>query len=170
MVDKLRKVGLWFWLNKERMILVVMVCLLGYRVYAVLYPPPPENDAFLAPPSTPDPETLEPEVKPPEPPPRPRDGGPGDYANLTRKNPFWYYSTQGDTADEEEDACAGISLVGFQQGGDNWMAQLRTRATTRWYSEGDQFEEFTLLSIDGNGGTVRVYSELVGEECILEEE
>jgi len=167
-VDKLRKAGLWIWMNKERMILLVMVGLLCYRVYAVLNPPEPELDAHLPLPRNPDLATLEPEVKPPEPPIQPSSGGPGDYANLNRKNPFWYYSTQGDAADEADDACAGISLVGFQQGGTNWMAQLRTTATTRWYSEGDQFEEFTLLSIDGNAGTVRVYSERVGEECTLE--
>ena len=37
-MDKLRKIGLWFWYNKERMVLLVMLVVLAYRVYGVLYP------------------------------------------------------------------------------------------------------------------------------------
>ena len=93
---------------------------------------------------------------------------PGGYANLYNQNPFWYYSGsrksgEGVTAEE-----LGISLVQIQELGDRARARIKTRTTTKWFDEGEPFEEFVLESIDPDDGTVVVYAESVAQRITLE--
>lgn len=42
-MDKLRKIGTWVWLNVEKIFLVALIILLGFRVYKVFNPDKPED-------------------------------------------------------------------------------------------------------------------------------
>ena len=52
--------------------------------------------------------------------------------------------------------------------GDRWRAQLRTRSTTKWYDEGEEFEQFILEQVNPEDKTVVVYSEQYGRRFTLE--
>jgi len=170
MVDKLRKAGLWIWLNKERMILLVMVGLLCRQVYAVVYPPAPEVADNLPLPRNPDPEDLPPEIDPPAAQPIAGLRSPGEYANLDRSNPFWYYSTQAEGGAATDSDAIDIQLLDIRVAGTKVRAQLQTKATKKWYDEGDKFEEFQLLDIDPDAGTVEIFSEGQGRQVTLQKQ
>ncbi|MBI1317455.1 MAG: hypothetical protein GC168_00715 [Candidatus Hydrogenedens sp.] len=170
MVDKLRKAGLWVWANKERMILLVMVVLLCRQVYAVVYPPEPEQEASLPLPRTPDPADLPPEVDPPSPEPISGLRTPGEYVNLYRKNPFWYYSTRSEGATGSDSDTLNIQLLDIRVAGSRVTARLKTNAATKWYVKGDKFEEYQLLDIDPEAGTVEIYSESKGTQETLQKQ
>lgn len=172
-MDKLQKIGSWIWYNKERMVLVVMVLVLAYRVYQVLNPPPPKQWAMPATPRTElpdDPVAREPLGLPSAPPPRPPMTLPGDYVSFYERNPFWYHSgTSGqDGGQEVRTEDLNIHLLNVQTGADGSpRARLRGR-TTGWYSNGEQFEEFEVLEINPDTDTVVVYSERYGRSFTLE--
>jgi len=177
MVDKLRKAGLWIWLNKERMILLIMVGLLCRQVYAVVYPPAPEVADNLPLPKNPDPEAqpgepgaLPPEIDPPKAQPISGLRSPGEYANLDRSNPFWYYSTQAEGGGASDADTLNIQLLDIRVAGTKVRARLKTNATTKWYDEGDKFEEYQLLDIDPDARTVEIYSEADGKQSTLQEQ
>ena len=163
-MDKLQKIGAWFWNNKERMVLIVMVAVLAYRVYGIMYPEAPQVW-----PRVPTPQTMLPENPedrqdlglPSAPPPPPPMGLPGVYASLYERNPFWYHSgqaqQQGSQTVQAEDL--NIQLVDIQDVGGRPRARLRTIRTTAWYSENEQFEEFELMQIDPETESVVIYSE-----------
>ena len=103
-MDKLRKIGSWFWYNKERMVLAVMVIVLAYRVYGIVYPPESEVWPRIPVPQTELPQTDEEKQAlglPSSPPIPPTDGLPGPYTSLYEKNPFWYHASQAQTKDKE---------------------------------------------------------------------
>jgi hypothetical protein len=164
-VDKLRKLGAWIWLNKERMILIAMVVFLVYRVWQVVYPPPPVEGLRVVSPKNNLPEdpqeraTLVADgVLPPPPPPRELTEIPGTYAVVHRNNAMWYYSGDTGTTTEVTAESLGLYLVDIQRAGTRLRARLQTRSTTKWYNEGEQFEEFELLQIDQEQGTVEIYA------------
>lgn len=138
------------------MVLVIMVGFLCYRVYQMLYPPPkPAEKQFRAPGK----EIAE-EQRPPLPPLRPPMDVPGAYAALHRQNPFWYYGTSaGTTTPGIDPKNLGISLLKVRKVGDKLRAQLRTRSTTQWYNEGEEFEQFVLEQVNPEDNTVVIYSE-----------
>jgi hypothetical protein len=155
-VNSIRKIGRWFWLNKERMILVIMVCILCYRVYQIIYPPPKPQEKQYRPPVK---EVAE-DQRPPLPPPPPPMLIPGAYASLHRQNPFWYYSRE--ASDKQREVTGkdlGITLLNVRRVGETWRAQLRTQSTTRWYNEGEEFEQFVLERVNPEEKTVVIYSE-----------
>ena len=163
-MDKLRKIGSWFWYNKERMVLAVMVIVLAYRVYGIVYPPESEVWPRIPVPQTDLPQTDEEKQAlglPSSPPIPPTDGLPGTYTSLYEKNPFWYHASQAQTKDKEgvnaEDL--NIELLDIQDVSGKPRARLRTIRTTKWYSEGEQFEEFELVQINVETQTVVIYSE-----------
>lgn len=174
-MDKLRKIGSWFWYNKERMVLLVLVVVLGYRVYGVVYPGDPPVWPNIPVPQTALPETVEERQAlglPGDLPLPPLSGLPGVYTSLYERNPFWYYSgrSQEDGADGDinvEDL--NIELLDIQEASGEPRARLRTIRTTSWYSEQEQFEEFELVSIDMETRTVVVYSERYGRQFTLEQ-
>lgn len=174
-MDKLQKIGSWIWYNKERMMLVVMIAVLAYRVYGVMYPEPSQTWSPISTPQAALPEdgeerqTLGLPANPPAPPPI---GFPGVYASLYERNPFWYYSGQaqqqsGQTARAED---LNIQLVDIQVAAGRPRARLKTIRTEKWYSENEPFEEFELLQIDPDAQTVVVYSERFGRPFTLEKQ
>ncbi|MCX8063552.1 MAG: hypothetical protein N3G21_00070 [Candidatus Hydrogenedentes bacterium] len=167
MIDKIKKIVIWFWLNIEKFVLVVMIGILGYRVYVIAFPPPPPAEETYSPPRKEVPE----ELKSPLPPPIPPGSVPGTYSSLWRENPFWYYAGEpsvgkGEQVISEKDL--GVTLLNIRQVGDRWRAQLRTRSTTKWYDEGEEFEQFILEQINPEEKTVVIYSEQYGRRFTLQ--
>ncbi|MBI2432632.1 MAG: hypothetical protein HYV26_07165 [Candidatus Hydrogenedentes bacterium] len=172
MVDKLRKIAAWVWLNKERMVLLIAVGILCYRVYEVIFPPPPEEPKPTNPPKNelpaPGPETEK--LLPPSPPPRPPIDAPDDYASLYRRNPFSYSSAGGGGATEVKEDELDIALLNIQPGNDGARAQLRAGAAKKWYKEGEPFQGYVLEDIDVDAKTVTIYSEQLEKRQTLEME
>ncbi len=168
MVDKLRKAFGWIWYNKERMVLVVMVAILCYRVYQVMNPPPEEGPTHYPPPIT-DTAQIPAEAMPPVPPETVPIDVPGNYSNLYRQNPFWYHS--GDRARSEDKALTpedlDIELLAIREVSGRWRAQLRTQTTRAWYDEGEEFEEFVLEQINPEQQSVVIYAARYAERLTL---
>ncbi len=164
-MDKLRKIGKWIWCIKERLVLLIMMVLLGYRVYVVINPP--QLDTL--PPVRPPRKEVPQEQRPPMPPPPPVLDVPTSYSALYNNNPFWFYSGQSKqgATDEITPERLGIALKKIKQVNDSWKAQLSTESTTRWYDEGDKFEAFELQQINPEDGTVVVYVESYAKEFTL---
>lgn len=161
-MDKFRKIGLWLWQNKERLVLGLLVVVLSYRVYKVVSEQP-------EPPKLPD-RPAGSDFQAPELPKAPPQPVPENYSSLHSRNPFWYYSnppTGGDSqagATEEEE----IHLLGIQAlpRGRGYTAQIRTKAA-KWYREGEEFESFKVLKIDPKSQEVEVYSGKSGNTITL---
>jgi len=167
MQDKIRKIVSWIWYNKERMVLVVMVGFLMYRVWQVFYPPPMPEEAFLRPPMQSLPEEPGPGIEPPRPPIAPPMRIPGDYATIHQRNPFWYYGRQTAGAGRGDAADVQIQLLRIRVVNNQNRVQLRTATTTGWYNEGERFEEFELVSVDPENNTATVYAERLGRRITL---
>ncbi len=175
MVDKLQKAGAWLWYNKERMVLVIMVVIFGYRVYRVVTPPPAPDCPLLQQPKNELP--TEPEEQqqlglPGNPAPRPPMDVPGSYATLFTRNPFWYHSGQQSEQSGQQEVTAeslNIQLLDIQEAaGGRLRARLRTKSLTSWYSENAQFEEFELQRINKEDQTIEVYSERYGRTFVIQ--
>lgn len=150
-MDKLQKFFKGFWRYKERLVLVVLLGFLAFRIYELFVPK--ELEAAQT-------STSGTREAPQPPPNNPPLDAPGQFAGLYRSNAFTYFSDapsdgEGPTARE-----AGIELVKLQEMPDGrWRAQLKTTVTRKWYYEGDPFEEFKLESINPEDQTVVVYAE-----------
>ncbi|MCC6142987.1 MAG: hypothetical protein IT368_04170 [Candidatus Hydrogenedentes bacterium] len=169
MVTQLRKIGTWIWLNKERMFLAALVAVLCYRVYLVVYPPAPEAEVFASVPKDPedlDPQTLE-EITPGNPPVAPPPLIRETWRTLQVRNPFTYYSAEGGsgTGQEQEVEMALLDIQVLPNGKER--AKIRTASTTKWYTEGEKFEQFELLEIDPDAQTAVVYSEQLAKRLDL---
>lgn len=174
MVDKLRKIGAWIWRNKERAVLLVVLVVLGYRGWALMSPRLPPNWSRLQPPKPQLPDDLselaEQNIElPPSPSLRPPADVPEPFASLYQKNPFWYYAGSGASRSEQEITVEqlNIQLLNLQQVRGKWRARLRTTSTTKWYDEGEQFEEFEVLRINPDEKTVEIRSERYGRNFTL---
>ncbi len=157
-MDKILKFFKKLWLFKERIVLVMLLGFLGYNVYKIFVP----NDVEPVLPTRPG---EVPVAKLPE--PRMVDV-PGSYRTLTQRNPFSYYSDaeidpRGGLTGEE----AGIKLLDIKEGAPGkWRARLKTKSS-KWYDEGDSFEEFELQNIDPVGQTATVFAERFGKTVVL---
>ncbi len=141
-----------------------MIGIFAYRVYGVVYPPPPPKWAALPAPMAElpsDPAQMQGIEIPGDPPVRPPMDVPGSYAMLYNHNPFWYYSGQQKQNNKPDVTAAdlNIKLVDIQNAGGQLRARLRTESATKWYSENDQFEKYELQKIDPDNNTVEIYSE-----------
>jgi len=172
-VDKIRKIVALLWYSKERLVLVIMVCFLCYRVYEVMYPPEDDGVAVTPSPPKPLPESNEMraqlvgEVLPPLVPPRPRVDGPEDVASLYRRHPFWVASSPGAPAGDAATETADIELLDIQTMGNRVRARLRTGTTRSWYDEGAEFADYILEDIDPDARSVTVYATRLGERLNL---
>jgi len=163
-MDKLQKIGTLIWNHKELMVLVVMVLVLAYRVYGVLSPPPVADWPKLMLPKQQLPQEQEERQViglPSDPPARPVMDMPAVYVTFYERNPFWYYSgqTKEETSTEVTAEDLNIELLDIQDVSGKARARLRSARTTKWYSAGEQFEEFELQEIDPDTKSVVVFSE-----------
>ncbi len=152
------------------MVLAVMVCILIFRVYQVLNPPPDPEGPKIFGPANPTP----PEESPvPLPPAAPQNPVSEDWTRIWRLTPFRFPPprTAGSGADPN-DTNPG-TLVTLEQirdiGGGSYRAKIRTASRSAWHAAGDQFEQFTLMSIDPEQNCVTIFSEQEAknlERCI----
>ena len=176
MKDKFIKAGNWLWHSKELFVLLVMVGILGYRVYSVVNPPPPPKWDALPQPMAElptDPEELKVIELPGDPAPRPPMDVPNTYATLYNRNPFWYYSGQQKTDTKQQEVSAAdlnVKLMDIQNAGGQLRAKLRTESATKWYSENEKFEKYELQKIDFDSKTVEIYSERYARTFTLSKE
>jgi len=157
-MDKLQKIFKGIWRFKERIVLVALLGVLGFKVYELFMPKELEaavDDSIGTPPP------------PPPPPNRPPLDAPGQYAGLYRSNAFTYYSDTPTGKDQISGKEAGIELLKLQEMPDGrWRAQLKTNAK-KWYYEGDEFEQFKLETINAEEQTVVVYAEKFAKTVTL---
>ena len=91
MVDKAYKIGQWLWLIKERVVLLIMLCVLCYRLFGIMNPPK-QTEASNYDDKRPVP-ALSFEQDPPTPPMMMVEPFPNGYADLKANgNPFRYRS------------------------------------------------------------------------------
>ncbi len=159
-MNRLRKIGLWIWLNKERMVLAVMVGFLIFRVYQVVYPPSdgPTDDVIPPPGRTIPNDVPTPGLPPPVPPPQRTD----DWSRLWRFNPLNYRQPRSRGGQSSDPSAADIDLQLKRitpSGAGKFRAQITSPSRTGWYEEGQAFESYELLAIDADAGTVTVFSE-----------
>ena len=154
MGDKIRKIGGWFWRNKERLILAVMVIYLGTRVYEV-FKEQEVDTTFISPPRPLTKEKIDELVEagklPPEAPATPPKSYPyGQYNTLATKNPFYYNATtQGNTTDQAQQWDLEVLRVAEPEPG-KIRVKIRHGSVNAWYDEGESFAEYR-TSIGGHG-------------------
>lgn len=158
-MDKLQKIFKGIWRFKERIVLIALLGVLGFKVYELFVPK--ELDAAVT--------DLAGKPDPPSPPPnRPPLDAPGQYAGLYRSNAFTYFSdapTEGGTGLTGREA--GIELLDMKQVQGKWRVQLKTGAAKKWYDEGEEFEEFKVESINPDEKSVVVYAERFAKTVTL---
>lgn len=162
MQQNLRKIGLWIWEKKERMVFAIMVIFLGWRVYLVVYPPPVEDPPPFSTPSATGTMAV------PEPPTGTQiyDKPPPPTNVITGRNPFWYYAVDTGTSDEEGPSVQ-IEIIEFLETPSGWLVRLRVGTDRpRAYREGQKFQTFELRTIDPDEGYVEVYDEATTETYV----
>src|SRR5262245_24144723 len=107
------------------MVLGVMVCILVYRVYTVLNPPPPPAGPILGRPGTDPPTDI------PVPPLPPRDPETDDWSRLWRFSPFIYIppraGSNANNPNDNVDSTVQLTLEQIKPVGDGtYRAKIRT--------------------------------------------
>lgn len=160
-MNKLRKILRWVWLNKERMVLIVVVLYLGYRVYIVAFPPPIEFEQVPQIPGQELPVAEGPGEAPFPPPPRMSV----DRTALIGRNMFVYRPGTEIGEVRKADELKLLRLIEYEPG--KFRARIKTRATEKWYSVGDPFEDYELLNIDGEIQCVEIWSTETSEALTI---
>ena len=167
-MEKLRKIGLWAWNAKERVVLTLMVLLLGFRVYSLVNAQADDSGELnLSDPRAPMLSDADP-PRPPEPP------SPEPVIRLVRRSPFAYVPPQSrvNTTTTENDKDAEVKVLRVREvTGGQWSAQITAGGAPKMIMEGASFESYVLLSIDPDTGCCIIYSENSNSEferCIEE--
>ncbi len=155
-MEKLRKLGNRLWRNKERIVLAVMVCVWGFRMYRVLQPDESTVETHVQMPKTEIPEGMIPSA----PPLMLERDRPVDAVTLVRMNPFSVVGGGTTTSSTTKNEDPGITLQRIVKWRDGtYRAEVVTKTSKTWrVSEGEQFENFTVMRIDPEGGIVEVFS------------
>ncbi|HIJ64959.1 MAG TPA: hypothetical protein HPP77_03330 [Candidatus Hydrogenedentes bacterium] len=168
-MTQLRKILNWVWLHKELFMLCALVAVLLYYVFRVFRPPElVQLNPVALPRRNVEAADLPDLPNDPGPPPVPNPAG--NWASIYEQNPLWVYSgtTRGPDDANSDEPKLDIKLLNISvQPGGKALAQIRTN-TKKWYEEGENFENFKLLDIDPEAGTVTVYSEKIGKTVTLE--
>lgn len=157
-MEKLRKVGIWCWNAKERIILTLMVLLLGFRVYYLV-----SNSAADDLTTTLRNPGPVPAIEPNRPPAIPPLASPMPVTPLTR-NPIFVYtrpSTRGGSSNNSttnEDSKVQVLRIFPDENGKH-KAQISTGSSRKIIPEGDSFESYTLMKIDPDTECCEIYSE-----------
>lgn len=144
--------------------LAVMIGFLCYRAYQILQPPPEDDDApfVIRRPSA----DLSPDAPRPSIPPRaPSVPGQENWASLWTRLPFIYVrGGVRNTKDVGEDYVIELTVHMVRDvGGGRFKAQIETKSSKKWYAEGQAFESFELLSIDGEEECCEIFAESLGK-------
>lgn len=148
--------------------MAIMVAVFAWQVYKVQNPPEVIEERPVVPPRAVQPDDVPllgipvPPANPPPPPPL------TDYRTLGRQNMFWYFSGQGaqPTAVEEAPPLTLVNIMAWPDG--THRAQIQTASSRQWIGEGEDFEDYTLMSIDAAAGTVEVYDAKRNRTVVLE--
>lgn len=167
-MDKVYKLGVWLWRNKERIVLAVLVVFLCTRAYRVVMGAEPEPPKVHPPVKSDLPEEWpDAPPKPPVPPPIPRP----PKESLIRSNMFTVYGRPVEEGRTEEVTVEslGVRLVRIVPWKDNeYRAELLTKGRrAKRYKEGEQFENFRLVRIDPADNSVEIWSEQFGRSFTL---
>lgn len=153
-----RKIGTWFWDNKERLVLVLMIGVLCYRVWQVVNPQPPAESTVYAPPSN----VISQGIRPPEPGSLPPVELQPSAVEIVRQNPFRYQASgsRGPGTTGEDTADFGLTLKKIQPvRGTEYVAVVQTKtAKLQYIREGASFEEFKCIAIDSVNKTATFHS------------
>jgi hypothetical protein len=163
-LDKLRKIGQWLWLSKERIVLLVMILVFAYRVYLVAYPQEAIDSLppFANPGSHVEPLVGDPQSEPIPPPPPPPVG------DLVRNNMFWVYARDITGTGQETQRQINLRLINIIRTPERGVqANLRTNRNY-WVEAGAQFEQFIVREVNADEGFVIVFSEELGDEIRLD--
>ena len=148
-MNKIRKFGAWLWLNKERMILGVLVILLCYRVYAILM-----GEVDLGDDNVITPTASGPVGSPLIPPSTPRVPPGGAVVSLVNKNPLSYVA--GLETDADGEIRTYLTLVSITSVDDEPRARIRPRGgRPRSRKVGDQVDNWIISRIREDSVEVR---------------
>lgn len=156
-MNRLRKIASWLWLNKERMVLAVMVIILMFRVRAVVQP---EIGVEKTPPALARRQLPE-GVRPPAPPgPAPTVRDLPDYGGLSKRNMFvWVKPGDRGPGDGPEgpQPPRDLKVLSINPGrNETYRAWIQTASSKKWIAEGKSFEKYVLLSIDPDEGCCEI--------------
>ena len=148
-------------LNKEKILLGVLVLVLCFRVYKVVYPPEVEPYEIPAPPAGEIRDLTK--IGLGEPPPMPALMERIPPTALVKSNPFTVYGSTVGSADP--DRRPQLWFVGLRPWGEGeWRAEITTNPNARpkRYREGEEFESYRLERIDVENEEITVYSQEYG--------
>lgn len=166
-MDKLRKILIVIWLAKERIVLLLMVGFLCYRVWMVFQ----EADGGENTVPPPRPPVVDGAVDASMPPPEPRRPVAPPTSQLQRSNPFWLFSRPGASTEatgSTEEALPEMTLLSVQDMRGTPRARIRS-GTSRWYTQGMAIGKtgFIVGQIDVAAATVEVENPNTGQRVVL---
>lgn len=140
------------------MVLAIMVSFLCFRVYQVVQPPQTqETEKNFQPPGNELPLDVETPGVPPRTPGLPDSE---NWTNLWRSNPFYYPPGGSRSKPTDGEPEIDLKLLNIQQMFDGtYRARIRSASRKGWYSEGDGFEAYELVSIDPDTDCIVVFAE-----------
>lgn len=141
------------------MVLAVMVIFLIYRVTEVVNP---------------EVEPVTQDYRPPEPrgiieggPPPPVPPPPAPAPDMTRRHPFvWEGVNQGQGGDPDAPD-VDLRLLQLMEGRGGWRARIRSEVRTYWVTEGFKAEQWEVVEINPDEGTVVIYLYDLNDNVVL---
>ena len=157
-MDKLYKFGAWLWRIKERVLLLILLVVLGARVYRIVNPPVPNT--IFTPPKPPNSTASIPAGQVSNPPPLPAVPQRAE----VQVNPF---TTAGTRARREEggEERPQFLLMAIREWRDgSYRAQLYLpTGRSSYFERGEELQPgYRLDSIDAEGQSVMIYSQQDG--------
>jgi hypothetical protein len=156
-VDKLRTTAIAVWQAKERIVLLLMVGFLCYRVWIVWVG---TEDTTWIPPKGPLPDG---QVDVALPPPPVAKEPPPPVAELKGRNPFWLFRKSSGSAPTEPAPGAGsaqeapnIKLLSIVGTGDRVMARIQVDGRSGSYKKDSKVGGYTVVSIDADAKQVNL--------------
>ena len=134
------------------MVLIVMVLFLGSRVYIVVFPLPFDGPEIPPLPKSELPADKGPGNPPLSPPLTPAE----DWSAFKASDMFTYKPGVTETGPNREEELKLLHIIPTPDAGHR--ARIKTKATTKWYSVGDQFESYQLDEIDPETKCAQIWS------------
>lgn len=170
-MNKLRNILLWFWGNKERMILVAALVVFCYAVALIVNPPEPPEVKLSPPPRPLDAASAASnDVVDRPPPPPPPSLQARDYGTFVEENPWTVYGKplvgdRGGSTRAGAGAGATVTAGGFRTQLNRPQAQLSLPGQRpRWLGVDDTIGNYRVASIDVAGAVARLVNTRTNEE------